>query len=311
VLIDDNPQPVFTDADIGDYHRLLLPGTYDLTISTPGYRSETITGVVVGTGDATRRDVELWPQEVQSKDQQNCINELNKNGAKVAKAQGKENASCVKNAVKGRILSAEACLLEPKDKVERVKTKAGDKAAISCIPGEEPTIGATDVDTQNSVMVAKELDLIHDLFGPDLDVTIVVGDSDKARANCQVEVAKSTAKCQDTKLKEFNKCKKNGLRDESIWSGPDLETCMDVDPKGKIIKACETKLAQKLGQKCAGVGFATALPGRCSTAADPSDLAVCVGERVDCSVCLALNAVDNLGRDCDEFDDGSPNASCP
>lgn len=52
---------VFTDPDVGDYHRMLLPGTYSLVVSAPGYVSRTIPGIVIGTGDATRVDVALSP----------------------------------------------------------------------------------------------------------------------------------------------------------------------------------------------------------------------------------------------------------
>ena len=53
----------------------------------------------------------------------------------------------------------------------------------------------------------------------------------------------------------------------------------------------------------------TAFPG-CGTS-DPADLAACLDERVECRVCLTLNEADELNRDCDLFDDGAANASCP
>ena len=37
------------------------------------------------------------------KDQQKCINSLNKDAVKVASKQGKENTSCIKNAGKGKL----------------------------------------------------------------------------------------------------------------------------------------------------------------------------------------------------------------
>lgn len=52
---------VLTDPDVGDYHRLLLPGTYDLRVSAPGYHPEEVAGVAVSGGDAVRRDVVLAP----------------------------------------------------------------------------------------------------------------------------------------------------------------------------------------------------------------------------------------------------------
>lgn len=52
---------IYTDPDAGDYHRMLLPGTYDLLFETDGYDSLTVSGVVVSSGDATRLDVALDP----------------------------------------------------------------------------------------------------------------------------------------------------------------------------------------------------------------------------------------------------------
>jgi hypothetical protein len=53
---------VSTDPDVGDYHRLIEAGTYDLLVSAPGYESATVNGVVVSAGtDATIQDVALAP----------------------------------------------------------------------------------------------------------------------------------------------------------------------------------------------------------------------------------------------------------
>lgn len=52
---------VFTDPDVGDYHRMLLPGTYTVRVSAEGFLREDVPGVVVGSGDAVRLDVALDP----------------------------------------------------------------------------------------------------------------------------------------------------------------------------------------------------------------------------------------------------------
>lgn len=44
-------------GDVGDYHRMLLPGTYDLTFSAGGYLPSTVTDITVTDGPATRIDV--------------------------------------------------------------------------------------------------------------------------------------------------------------------------------------------------------------------------------------------------------------
>jgi hypothetical protein len=48
-----------TDPDVGDYHRLLLPGTYTLTFSADDHLPQTFVGVEVADGDATVLDVQL------------------------------------------------------------------------------------------------------------------------------------------------------------------------------------------------------------------------------------------------------------
>ncbi len=66
VSLPDQDQPadrseIQTDPDVGDYHRLLLPGTYRLRFSALGYHSQEFPGVVVNAGAATRLDVVLQP----------------------------------------------------------------------------------------------------------------------------------------------------------------------------------------------------------------------------------------------------------
>ncbi len=118
-------------------------------------------------------------------------------------------------------------------------------------------------------------------------------------------------KCQFVKLGEFTKCKKKGLKEQTILDNTQLEACMGVDEKLKIDKTCNTKLADKLSKKCTGVIIADAFPGECSDSANLLELRSCLDRLVECRVCLALNAADALDRDCDDFDDAMPNGSCP
>jgi len=55
---------VRTDVDVGDFHRLLLPGLYDLEIRAEGCVTENVPGVVVGEGEPTRIDASLWCNRV-------------------------------------------------------------------------------------------------------------------------------------------------------------------------------------------------------------------------------------------------------
>jgi carboxypeptidase D len=59
VRIEGNSHPVFTDPNVGDYHRMLLPGVYTLTINAPGYAKRVIEDITISDGPATRVDIEL------------------------------------------------------------------------------------------------------------------------------------------------------------------------------------------------------------------------------------------------------------
>ncbi len=258
-----------------------------------------------------------------TKDEQKCINSLNHNFAKVAKAQGKDICDCIKDFAKGKSLTPastlEGCLIaDRKGKVAGAEGKTGSDATKNC-GGPSPLFGATDASTVNSVAVQKELDLIHDIFGPNLDTAILpASGATRDTSKCQQAVARAVKKCQDAKLKEFNKCKKLGLKSETTTGSLGLQGCMGQDPKGKIAKACDPttgKIKRSIDKKCGGVDFpgafpeVVAIPG-CGTN-DPAILAACLDQIVECQVCLALNQADNLAQDCDEFDDGVVNGSCP
>ncbi len=61
VCLEGNPHETYSDPDVGDYHRICLPGTYTLVVSKQFYESATIPGVFVMDGMPTEVDVALTP----------------------------------------------------------------------------------------------------------------------------------------------------------------------------------------------------------------------------------------------------------
>jgi len=64
VWISSNSQkywPVYSDPLVGDFHKFLLPGKYDLKITANGYKTKTLNSITVVDTGATTIDVQLSP----------------------------------------------------------------------------------------------------------------------------------------------------------------------------------------------------------------------------------------------------------
>jgi hypothetical protein len=269
---------------------------------------------------------QVWAQAL-SKDQQNCVNQINKNFAKVAKAQAKVISTCISAGSKDQLeaQTIEACMTaDNSGKVDQAEQKTLIKEMSKCKPEQLPHFGFAGAAVANQVAIAKELSLVHAIFGNDLDDPnqgIQLSFFNKNTAKCQLDVAKAAQKCQGAKLKVFNSCKKDALKGKgrpAVESAQQLQdACLGIgtnpmpDPKDQIVKACEDKLGATVTKKCVdakGVDLARAFPGF-----DPSDnlqAYIYFDQKIECEFCLAINAVDGFLRDCDLFDDGLANFTC-
>jgi uncharacterized membrane protein len=59
IEVQGNNIPIFTDPDVGDYHRVLMPGTYTVIVSANGYATQTRTGIRVNANSKTTLNIQL------------------------------------------------------------------------------------------------------------------------------------------------------------------------------------------------------------------------------------------------------------
>lgn len=161
---------------------------------------------------------------------------------------------------------------------------------------------------------------------------IVLESLDPDTFNCQRRVATAIARCGTIRLRNFNRCKKQGVGGSSptIQSGLDLEeqclmqegdpTTGQPDPKEKIARACsrdglpveKDRILKEMNKHCvSGVDPAVAFPACPGGFSWFSIREQCFVPRATCRFCLAVVGGDNLSRDCDLFDNGVADASCP
>ena len=158
----------------------------------------------------------------QTKDQQKCTNAMNLDLQKVGAAAAGNLTTCLKDGSKGRLgplPTVEACATaDAKDKVAKAVAKTIDDFTKSCTgtsstgAPKAPPWGVTDAATVNAAGAAAPDGLLHDLLGADLDTATVLESTDVALARCQQLLVKDVRACQATHLREFAKCKKNGLK---------------------------------------------------------------------------------------------------
>lgn len=260
-------------------------------------------------------------QDGLSSNQQRCLSSMAKSFGRMVKTKGRANSGCLKSGIKGSLApgAIDDCVLEDvagKTALMRTKTEASFAKICSGFTAKEepltPFFGLASASTLVDAAILEEVLLFGDSFGAPLEDTVIRKSVNAAGALCQQSVAKRMTKCEDTLLKEFSLCIKNGLRDQTITTASAFAACQQVDLRGKVASACDAttgRVRREISNRCTGgVALEVALPGCEST--DEATVAECVESSVRCRACQALNSAFRLDGDCDRIDNGSVDASC-
>jgi hypothetical protein len=154
---------------------------------------------------------------------------------------------------------------------------------------------------------------VFEIFGRDVDAAIPATKAERALARCQLGVLKAVEKCQKAQRKEFIRCKDDNLENGNIDSTGNLAVCLGLDARGKAELSCgarSSKIRREIEKRCVGAGIALeqAFPG-CDQE-EATALHACVDAAARCHYCRMYDAADDLGENCDLFDDSVGNASC-
>jgi pimeloyl-ACP methyl ester carboxylesterase len=262
----------------------------------------------------------------QTKSQQKCITSFGGAAAQVAKARAAENRRCFEAFGKGKLASLGApslrsCLArDPKGKLAKQIAKLEKVAEKSCSdPTDVPAFGLGPGGTRLAAYqsTGQTTASVLDLLSENLFATALACGDDAAGCKCQQAVTAGAAAVQDAIFGEFGRCAKLALKEGAgsaaelgaCFSAPGLPGSVANDTRQKIEKQV-LKLSKAIDKRCTGVGAAEPFPGQC-LGLEGEALAACVGERVECRACLALNAIHGLDEACDLADDGDENGSCP
>ena len=230
-----------------------------------------------------------------------CLNALNGSLVRLSGLQSREIRRCLRAAARSQLETPllECLVGDAKGRRAKARAKLASGAARHCsdpLPdfGRPRSSIATNLATIEQAAVQKELGLLGDVFGSDLEAVLATP------TKCQRSVWKAVSRCQDLHLKAFNACKKRGIKKGEINDGSGIAGCVGTDPKGRLARVC-AKIAVAIDRRC----DAPEWPG----CAGP-DPAACMESPVRCRVCPTLNTVDDLDIDCDLFDNAAADGSC-
>ncbi len=255
------------------------------------------------------------PDPSLDKDQQNCVNTMNKNGAKVNNQQLKDNQQCLQDFQKEKLgmMSFDACTVaDRKGKVAKAEVKTEDGEAKKCDPlaPDTPDFAYTDATTVNNAAVDGAQALVDTLFD-DPATGLVTKSVNKDTAKCQLTMLKETNKLEYTTLKQINKEKKAAIKDEMVDSAAALESRLQAAfSSNKAITNGQESFAKKVDKSCQNLlNPAGAFPGDCADA-NLANVIECAIEASICEACKKINAFDDLDLDCDLADDQASDGSC-
>jgi cysteine-rich repeat protein len=259
--------------------------------------------------------------QVQTKGQQSCLTAVARSARKVSGTVLKEAVPCIRKGAAGKLpfgQTAQQCLsADLKGKVAKARNGVATSDSKFC--AVHPDFAYEGATTTGIAYANQNLALSEDAFGPNLDATLAASNGVDRTGKCTSALPNGWRKIEDTMHRLFESCLKNGLRSEGITDRAGVEACyasISDDLRGRVAKSAAT-LTKQLQSKCPAGSLATMFPGLvpiCSvygSSVDAAGLAPCSRDRLECRTCLMLNSAYDLDRDCDDFDDGLGNGSCP
>jgi len=265
-------------------------------------------------------------------DHTKCIQKMQKQFEKIAKAVERRVYNCVRLVAKGLLPPpVETCIAAEDPKTTASITNAGKVFDNVCSGFDSdgylrfPAFGTAQVDEITAAAEARDADMTHGILGPDLDIGLILEATDRDASQCQQLVIRKAQNCEAAMLKEYRRCSTLGFKGTEGPGGADVpfddptdqELCVGDDARGKLAKKCDTAtgkidpIRKAITKRCVddGVDILAAFPA-CGTS-DGEALHGCVLASARCATCNAINAAsEDLAVDCDTFDDGASNASC-
>jgi hypothetical protein len=248
------------------------------------------------------------PPDPQTPDQQDCIVNMNKGAAAIAKAQGKLTQKCFDDATKGKVPSGHDCAVaDPKGKVGKVADKAAKTESKRCSePEQVPDFGFAGLQTQVGAARGEMFALYADLLGTPIDGAIA---TDKGGIKCQRTLLQDGAAFLLAVLAEMNQRKEDAL-EAGAGTVDDLSAAIEGGGASDYLQVRgvqkkHIKLFSRWERSCRGISDGSALFPGLGAGVSIGAVPGLAADRAFCRAIALMNVADGLVIDTDPF------ATCP
>ena len=231
--------------------------------------------------------------------QQSCINSYNKAALRLARARAKSFNPCVLEATSGQRHIETCYTYDPDGKVEAAQAKLARVDSTRCAAA--PDFGHGALAAASGTASAETIDLLRQLH-------LVLPAQDASRSACLRAVDDLAQKLLQAKLNAFGKCTKDGLARGTVISPGTLADCLSAAKAVADARLAKlvTVIERAMAKSCPYSSYLQGCGDQSSGA-----IAACMDRIADCRACEFVAGVDGTTPDCDTFDDGALNDSCP
>jgi len=185
------------------------------------------------------------------------------------------------------------------------------REAQYCVP--PPDLGYVGADTVNRAASDWDLQIANDVFGPSLAAALVPASTDAATSACQLATMRGYGKLCSTAMDGLTSCLRSHLSSGADWNPSVLSSCIDGSDNGELVKLerAESAFVVAATAACTGVSVSRAFPGDCSAAPTIAAALTCMTAPARCRTCRMSEVAFGVVANCETFDNGLADGSCP
>jgi len=245
-----------------------------------------------------------------------CVAAMVRSVDQVSAVHGISFRDCARQSSLGRLptdLDFPGCLVRKDEGAFRrhALEATARRSTQSCVP--VPSFGYVGSDSVNRFASEWETQVATDVFGAAIADALVPAAADAVVSACQLAAMRGYAKLRAIALDGLSRCLQATVASGADWTPAAVGNCIqggDADELAKLQRA-EEVFRNVLAAACTGASVSQAFPGKCSGAATMADAVACMVAPVRCRTCRMSESALGVVADCETYDDGKADGSCP